>query len=450
MLLQRRKPWPIILSSLGLAWAGCSPAAPRADPPPPSQEAAATRRESAAVAPRESPSVVEPNERSADLATAVSVLSARLLPSLTEREQNVALSALGLHMALAQLATACRGETCEKFAELLSRPVDANFSSEYEQLLRELRGSPGLRLLLRLDVSSSIQPTEAWAEAQQRLFGSRIEKQDFQTDARGATARIDAWFRDETGGRIPSLWGGLVLPQHTQVLSSSVVTFNAPWEHAFSPLETHLRAFRLADGSTVSTAFLHAKHMPLLVGRIEHPGATIASGGEEDTSASMPSPLWVGLPFSGGSMMLLLGLPSSTETLPLLEAQLAEIGVLPLMRRMTRSNLELYLPKLDWLRPPENLKTALIQAFGEGLLTGLDLSAAGLPSTFDIDAAVQRVALRWDEWGADVAVATSIGAVGIGLGQPKPIAFDRPFVFALIHTKTGVPLLQGRVMNPRP
>ncbi len=130
MLLQRRKPWPIILSSLGFAWAGCSPAAPRADPPL-SQEAAATRPESAAVAPRESPSIIEPDERAADLATAVSVLSARLLPALTEREQNVALSALGLHMALAQLATACRGATCEKFAEVLSRPIDASFSSEY-------------------------------------------------------------------------------------------------------------------------------------------------------------------------------------------------------------------------------------------------------------------------------------------------------------------------------
>lgn len=146
--------------------------------------------------------------------------------------------------------------------------------------------------------------------------------------------------------------------------------------------------------------------------------------------------------------MLLLGLPASTEGLPLLEAQLAEIGVLPLTRRLMKSNLELCLPKLDWLRPPEDLTAALIQAFGKELLTGLDLSAGGLPSAFGINTAVQRVALRWDERGADMAVATSVGSVGIGLGQAKPIVFDRPFVFALIHAKTGTLLLQGRVMSP--
>jgi serine protease inhibitor len=61
----------------------------------------------------------------------------------------------------------------------------------------------------------------------------------------------------------------------------------------------------------------------------------------------------------------------------------------------------------------------------------------------------QRVAVRWDEKGADLAAATSVSGVGISLVTVKPIAFDHPFVFAVVERETGLILFQGRVADPR-
>lgn len=60
-----------------------------------------------------------------------------------------------------------------------------------------------------------------------------------------------------------------------------------------------------------------------------------------------------------------------------------------------------------------------------------------------------KAAIELDEEGT-VAVAVAGGVVGVTSAPPPPLklAFDRPFVMAILHVPTGYPLFLARVLEP--
>ena len=57
-----------------------------------------------------------------------------------------------------------------------------------------------------------------------------------------------------------------------------------------------------------------------------------------------------------------------------------------------------------------------------------------------------------DEQGTEAAAATAVVAVALSAFVTPPIALtvDRPFLFAIVDTATGLPLFLGQVSRPHP
>ena len=82
-----------------------------------------------------------------------------------------------------------------------------------------------------------------------------------------------------------------------------------------------------------------------------------------------------------------------------------------------------------------------------------DLTGAGrgVDGPLYISYVFQRVKVDVDEEGTEAAAVTEIAtAEGCALPADEPIVltFDKPFVYAIVDTETGVPLFAGVMENP--
>ena len=70
-----------------------------------------------------------------------------------------------------------------------------------------------------------------------------------------------------------------------------------------------------------------------------------------------------------------------------------------------------------------------------------------------INAVAHKAYVDVDEQGTEAAAATAITfrpTAAFRAPTPVTMTVDRPFVFAIIHTPTGLPLFIGQVRHPHP
>jgi len=348
-------------------------------------------------------------------------------------------------MSLSMVLSGATGQSQAELGQFLGVPSEPRALVEAYASLAQVRESKGFHVASRLDLALGAHPDGAWVEDLKRGFGAEVALNDFEKEAREATARIDAWFRKETGGRIPELFGHESLTNDTELVASSAIVFEEKWANRFRVVDTTDQAFTLVNGSTVSVPTLRGEKVRVGVAW----GPRTEAGEAPMRSVGQDGPYWAAMPFEGGEFVLLLGLPRSTTSLPELEAELVNPGVASLLSSMQYSEREVRLPEVDWLTPSTDFNSVLMALGLRKAYAGLSLGRANLPGDCVLSRVLQRVRVRWNEEGAEFAAASSV-VVGESVGAivVKPLAFDHPFAFALVHRSTGMILVQGRVMNP--
>jgi serpin B len=69
-----------------------------------------------------------------------------------------------------------------------------------------------------------------------------------------------------------------------------------------------------------------------------------------------------------------------------------------------------------------------------------------------IGAVAHKAYVDVDEHGTEAAAATAVVFTASAVMRPPPrvtMVVDRPFLFAIVHTPTGLPLFLGQVSHPR-
>jgi len=81
-----------------------------------------------------------------------------------------------------------------------------------------------------------------------------------------------------------------------------------------------------------------------------------------------------------------------------------------------------------------------------------DFSGITEAARLQISAVAHKAYVDVDEHGTEAAAATAaVFQMSAAVQPPPPVTMivDRPFLFAIIHTPTGLPLFAGQVSNPR-
>ncbi len=254
-----------------------------------------------------------------------------------------------------------------------------------------------------------------------KLYGGEIGSSKGPDETKTA---INAWVNKNTNGMIPELLDFVDLHEH--VLMLNAVAFEARWQHEFEESKTTPSPFKTLSGGEV--------RVPLMS------GSFMASEAQEEEYAG------VRMDYIGGSFSMAALLPPEGKTpLDVLKV-IQDRGFDEVLNTFHKSKVQVWFPKFSW-RDDHHLNKAfralgVVKAFVHLDQTPL---SPELAEVMFLSRVLQRTFIEVDENGTRAAAAT---AEAVAAGGPSPLVFDRPFLYAIVHNKTGAILFLGICGDP--
>lgn len=365
-----------------------------------------------------------------------------LSKTLLESKQNAVFSPFSIEMAFAMVREGAEGETAgeiDRVMHLESFSVPGALSAEFARLDRALtssakkkgKGSPRLEPRITLANGVWIQegfgiesPYRATLEGRYRAVARSIDLRD--TEA--AREEINEWVDDATEGRIEALLEEGLPTADTVLMLVNAIHFEGRWLHEFSEGRTAAAPFAVAADRRVEVEMMHLS--------------------EELAYAETENTQRVVLPYLGSNAEMVVILPKPGRSLT--DLTHAERGPTD-VRQMARG-VKLALPKFAFGRTrdliPSLKALGMIRAFEHGKAEFGRMSKHG---PLAIGSVVHGAWIRVDEHGTEAAAATAISMLKGGFdggSNAIEVTVDRPFLFHIRHTSTGVVLFHGRVEDP--
>jgi serpin B len=263
-------------------------------------------------------------------------------------------------------------------------------------------------------------------------YGAGLRLADFENDPTGACNLIDAWVRDQTGGRIPQLLDRVDL--QTRLVLVNAIYLKASWQLPFDATATKDLPFTRLDGTRVNVP-------------------TMTQWLSEGRYASGPGWQAVDLPYADGSPPFSKGSLSMTIVLPdnmaTFEAGLDAAAFSQITAGMQSTNVGLELPRFK-IETRSDLSTALTKmgmplAF-DPLLA--DFSGITKQEQLRISKVIHQAGVSIDEDGTEASAAAAVELTLGAVERQAAFHVDRPFIFAVRDTRTGAILFLGRVVDP--
>ena len=353
-------------------------------------------------------------------------------------QENVVLSPWGVANLFAMLQTGARGDTAKGMAFALQLggaepPAPEETAATFHEARTNLSRAANDDVTLELSDSLWLKPGFALSES----FRSRA-RDAFGADVRftemGAKGReaINDFVAEKTHDRIKDLIQPPVLDDPlTRLVAVDTVYLKAKWQTPFEKDATHDQTFH-APGGDVEVPFLHdTRHADIL---------------------DAPECAALRLPYRYGSMEMLVLLPSPSNTLAEVEEKLSGPYLDRLAASPWRGRAAIALPKFDF-DSAYDLKPILAPM---GMGTAFDARRAdfsGIAPHLYVSDAVQKANVTVDEDGTVAAAATyavmALRSAGpMHKAPPRPFVADRPFLFLIRESRTGLILFLGRVCKP--
>jgi serpin B len=332
-------------------------------------------------------------------------------------------------MALGMTMNGAHGETFEAmrstlgFGALELQKINASYRT-LMALLVDLDPNVKVAIANSIWYRHTLVPQRTFLDDVKGAFQARVEPLDF--DDPKSPGVINAWVKEATKGRIPTIIDGEIRSEDIMFLINAI-HFKAPWTHRFDARDTRVAPFTLADGSQRSVRMMAN---PKAGVRLVHSdGVTIAD-----------------IPYAGGAYSMAILLPERGRTLDDLVASLDAATWEGWMEKLGElRGIDLRLPRFR-LEYKVKLNDAL-KAMGMGrAFSGADFSRMYAGGGVAISTVLQKTFVEVNEEGTEAAAVTK---VGMGLvSMPQPFSVDRPFLVAIRERFSGTILFIGKVMDP--
>lgn len=368
--------------------------------------------------------------------TMIGDLGAGLMQYAAAQEaENPVLSPLSAYLCLAMLMPGANENTKAEFEKILGADWDyvSALAADIAAQLEKTGGST------KLDLANSIWTDddkavieEEWLKTVKAYFGPDIYSADLPSD--GALKAINKWVNDKTNGMIPKLHDENYDKDTIMVLLNALY-MKAEWAHKFDAESTYDREFTKADGSAVTVPFMNM---------YEAYESYIKT---EDAEGIM-------LPYDDGRLAFIALKPDSGDVRgyasSLTGAKLKELIAAAKADTFVTVNMPKFSTGYSVYLTDALKAMGMTDAF-DPFLADLSGAGRGVDGPLYISYVFQRVKVDVDEEGTEAAAVTEIAtAKGCALPADEPIVltFDKPFVYAIVDTETGVPLFAGVMENP--
>jgi serpin B len=255
---------------------------------------------------------------------------------------------------------------------------------------------------------------------------------DFIGAAEAARGEINRVIKDQTDGKITDLLGPGTINALTRLVLANAVYLKASWADPFQEKATREAPFYPAGHGESS------RPVPMMRGT-----ATRSYLSGDGYQAVL-------LPYRGGRLAMAVVLPDGP--LAGLRRKVAATGLSKLLAGTSQHQVTLSMPRFrleaSYGLIPVLRRLGVSQAFGDQA----DFSGITRAEALHIGAIAHKAYIDVDEHGTEAAAATAVVMMAMAFTRPPPpvdMVVDRPFLFAIIDTPTGMPLFLGQVTNPR-
>jgi serpin B len=366
-------------------------------------------------------------------AAADAALGADLFQILAEDAADTVFSPASVASALRIALCGARGQTAAELARVLHLDEDPKPQDAAATGLRITLSSGGGSATFRAPNTVWIQsglPVRAAFEA--RLHDAvTLTAADFRAAPEAARTEINRVIASQTEGKISGLLPSGTITALTRLVLASAVYLKAAWTAPFPERAT-------ADASF----YPDGRDQPALTVPMMHGTASRAYLRGDGYQAVL-------LPYRDINLAMAVLLPDGP--LAALRPKLAAAGLGGLLAGAARHQVTLSLPRFR-LEAAFNLIPALRRlgvaaAFGDNADFGDITEAAPLR----IGAVAHKAYVDVDEHGTEAAAATAVVIRAGAAMRPPPavtMVVDRPFLFAIVDSTTGLPLFLGQVSHP--
>ena len=348
---------------------------------------------------------------------------------------NVILSPWGVASLFGMLQTGARGNTADGMATALRLGAGTAAPDETAATFREARAVLGaaanenvaLELSDSLWLAPGFSPRDDFIALVREAFAA-----DARTTQMGETGRaaINRFVEEKTHGRIPELLAsGSLDDPLLRMVAVDTVYLKAKWEKQFLATSTTDRTFHAPSGD-IQTPFM---------------GDT-----REAEILDAPECAALRLPYKGRSVEMLVLLPSPSNTLADVEALLGGPLLDQLAASPWRGRASVMLPKFEF-DSTHNLEPILSTMGMADAFSAAAADFSGIAPQVYVSKALQKANITVDEEGTEASAATAAIACASSVGpsqQPRPFVADRPFLFLIRETSSGLVLFLGRVVKP--
>lgn len=347
-----------------------------------------------------------------------------------ETDDNCCFSPLSASCALALAANGAVGDTRLQLWQALGLGgySDAQLNSYFYKLLTAL---PRLDTLTTFAAANSLWVREglglnpAYSTTMASSYLARVRELPFDETA---VDSINRWCSQHTAGRIPTILQSI--NSNAMLFLLNALYFKGDWKYTFDTQNTRSRDFTSAGGK---------------VAKVKMMSQTTVIPYYEDESLQA-----VDLPFGRGMFRMTFLLPSEGSSTRALAQRLAA-GLLSI-------DTDLFVPDETQIEIPRfTLHTEIMlnsSLMALGALLPFDAQLADFSHMTQqglfISMVKQKTFIKVDETGAEAAAVTGIGmeTTSIDEKQPHTFCLNRPFLFLIRESHTGVLLFVGRVGMP--
>jgi serpin B len=346
---------------------------------------------------------------------------------------NVVLSPASIAAALKLALAGARGETAAELAGALHL-ADPGEAAAGLRTLAGIRSGDGLTLrtpnTLWLDEALTIR--EAYAEALRDT--ASLRRCDFQGAPEAARQAINDTVAEQTADKITNLVSRGLIDSATRLVLVNAIYLNALWTDKFPADKTQENPFYLERSQPAPVDLMHLDTR-LTYYRGDGYQAVL-------------------LPYRGGTLAMAVVLPDGalSEFAAGLDGVGGVGGVLSgLLDDGTEQAVALALPRFR-IESSFRLDDTL-QALGvrRAFTREADFSGISGDERLAISAVVHKAYIDVGEEGTEAAAATAVVMRMLAMRRFVPdvrLVFDRPFLYVIADTETGLPLFLGQFTRP--
>jgi serpin B len=378
----------------------------------------------------------QPGRATAGPAIADDAFGADLYRLLTEGDTQTVFSPVSVAAALRMALCGARGQTAAELAGALHEAPDtaAEGLRATSSAVRDVTadGSVTLRAPSIAWVQSGLPLRPEFTSQLGEAAAAAIGRVGFAEAPEAARAEINRAIAEQTEGKITGLLPATAVSAATRLVLTSAIYLKAGWADPFPEAATGDAPF-YPDGPD----------RPALTVPMMHGTAVRAYRHGDGYQAVM-------LPYRGGRLAMAVVLPDGP--LATLRPAIAAGGLRGVLAGPSRYQVTLAMPRFR-VEATFGLVPVLKQlGVTEAFTPRADFSGITAAERLLIGAVAHKAYVDVDEQGTEAAAATAISFRPTAAFRAPPrvtMTVDRPFLFAIVHTPTGLPLFVGQIRHPR-